>query len=65
MKWLLVAALVLLVCAVAYGAYIENVALAIYTDPYTGAEVTVQSNVVRTEIVPHTVDVTAIVEPIP
>ena len=64
MKWVAVVALALLACA-AYGAYIENVASMRYPDPYTGAEVTVQSNVVRTEIVAHTVDVTAIVEPIP
>ena len=64
MKWVAVVILALLACA-AYGAYIENTASATYTDPATGADVTVQSNTVRTEIVPHTVDVTAVVEPIP
>ena len=64
MKWVAVVALALLACA-AYGAYIENVASMTYPDPATGEDVTVQSNVVRTEIVAHTVDVTATVEPIP
>ena len=63
MKWVAVVVLALLACA-AYGAYIENTASATYTDPATGADVTVQSNTVQTEIVPHTVDVTATVVPI-
>ena len=62
MRWILVAALVLLACAAAYGAWIENVASATYTD--AGEEVTVESNVVQTDV-PHTVDVTATAVPIP
>jgi len=64
MKWIAVVALALLTGA-AYGAYIENTASMTYLDPYTGAEVTVYSNTVRTEIIPHTVDVTATAVPIP
>jgi len=65
MRWFLVVALALLACAAAYGAYIENVASMTYLCPYTGADVTVQSNTVRTEVLePHTVDVTAIITPI-
>ena len=46
-------------------AYIENIASVTYPDPYTGAEVTVWSNVVQTEILePHTIDVVATAEPI-
>ncbi|HUT58528.1 MAG TPA: hypothetical protein VNA25_11845 [Phycisphaerae bacterium] len=54
-----------LLTGAAYGAYIENTASMTYLDPYTGAEVTVYSNTVRTEIIPHTVDVTATAVPIP
>ena len=64
MRWLLVAALVMLACA-AYGAYIENTASMTYTNPYTGAEVVVQSNTERTEILePHTVTIQATAVPI-
>jgi len=66
MRWFLVVALALLACAAAYGAYIENTASMTYTNPYTGAEVVVQSNAERTEILePHTVDITAMAVEIP
>ena len=64
MRWIAVAALVLLACAMSYGAYIENVASATYVE--SGEEVAVESNPARTDILePHTVDVTATVVPIP
>jgi len=66
MRWVLVAALVLLVCAAAaYGAWIENVASMTYTNPYSGERVTVYSNTVRAEVLePHTIDIVATAEPI-
>ena len=66
MRWLLVVAFVLLACAAVYGAYIENTASMTYPDPYTGAEVTVYSNAVQTDILePHTVTIQATAVPIP
>ena len=64
MRWILAVALVLLIGAAAYGAYIENVASATYTE--AGEEVAVESNTVQTPILElHTVELTATAVPIP
>jgi len=65
MRWILVTVLALAMCAAAYGAWIENVACMTYDNPYTEAQETACSEVVRVEVLAHYVDVVATAEPIP